>query len=83
MPYSRRPLTLSPTTMPGDKYSTTKALTITERKNFESLKILEFPVPDLEPLELLIENIAIAQNPVDWKQLAWDYWIPDMCVLDL
>ncbi|KZV99414.1 GroES-like protein [Exidia glandulosa HHB12029] len=29
-------------------------------------------------MELLIENIAIAQNPVDWKQLAWDYWIPDI-----
>lgn len=67
--------------MPGDKYTTTKALTILARKQFD-LKIVEFPVPDLEPLELLLENVAVAQNPVDWKQVAWDFWLPDMYVED-
>lgn len=55
---------------------TVKALTITERKSLK-LSILEFPEPELGPDELLIENVVVAQNPADWKQIAFD-WLAEI-----
>lgn len=59
-------------------YTTTKALALLVRKDIDSLQIREFPVPDLAPDELLIENVAVAQNPGDWKRIAYDVYIHDI-----
>ncbi|EJD44941.1 GroES-like protein [Auricularia subglabra TFB-10046 SS5] len=53
-------------------YGTTKALTILTRKDINSLQIREFPVPELGPHEVLIENVAVAQNMGDWKRIVFD-----------
>lgn len=53
-------------------YSATKALTLVTRKDIGSLQIREFPVPELAPHEVLIENVAVAQNMGDWKRIVFD-----------
>ncbi|EJT98631.1 GroES-like protein [Dacryopinax primogenitus] len=51
------------------------ALSITSHKQTTPLTLLPFPEPELGPGELLIQNVAIAQNPVDWKQIDYDIGI--------
>ena len=53
------------------------ALQLTERKSFD-LKLVEVPEPEIAADEILVENVAVAQNPVDWKQIAWDFRVPSM-----
>ncbi|EJD44942.1 GroES-like protein [Auricularia subglabra TFB-10046 SS5] len=59
-------------------YTTTLALALFKRRDADSLQIREFPVPELAPSELLIANVAVAQNPGDWKRIAYDVYIGDI-----
>ncbi|KAF8582932.1 GroES-like protein [Ramaria rubella] len=52
-----------------------KALSITEHKQKTPLTLLDYEEPTLGTGEILVENIAVAQNPVDWKQLDYDIGI--------
>ncbi|EJD44938.1 GroES-like protein [Auricularia subglabra TFB-10046 SS5] len=61
-----------------ETYKTTKALALTARKDIDSLTIIEQPVPDLAANEILIANVAVAQNPVDWKQIVLDFGILEL-----
>jgi len=56
---------------------TVHALSITEPKSFK-LSILEFNEPKFEDHEFLIKNVAVAQNPVDWKQIEYNFNIPSL-----
>ncbi|EJD44932.1 GroES-like protein [Auricularia subglabra TFB-10046 SS5] len=58
--------------------TTTQALTLTARQDFDSLELREVPVPALGPNEVLVSNVAVAQNPVDWKQIAYDFALPEV-----
>ncbi|TDL20446.1 GroES-like protein [Rickenella mellea] len=55
-----------------------KALTITERKQKTPLTLFDFEEPQLGEGEFLVENVAVAQNPVDIKQLDHDVRIPSI-----
>ncbi|KIJ47905.1 hypothetical protein M422DRAFT_205804 [Sphaerobolus stellatus SS14] len=52
------------------------ALTIKEPKQKTPLTLESYEEPDLGSGEFLVQNVAVAQNPVDWKQLDWDYGVP-------
>ncbi|EJT98636.1 GroES-like protein [Dacryopinax primogenitus] len=51
------------------------ALSITEHHQKTPLTLLPFDEPQLGEGELLIANAAVAQNPVDWKQIDFDFGI--------
>ncbi|KZT55735.1 GroES-like protein [Calocera cornea HHB12733] len=55
-----------------------KALSITEHKQKTPLTLIDFEEPSLAEGEILIENAAVAQNPVDWKQIDYDFNIPSL-----
>ena len=38
----------------------------------DSVKLQSFPVPQPGPGEVLIQNVAVASNPKDWKYPSWD-----------
>ncbi|KZO93630.1 GroES-like protein [Calocera viscosa TUFC12733] len=52
-----------------------KALSITEHHQKTPLTLLDFDEPELAEGEILIENAAVAQNPVDWKQIDFDFGV--------
>jgi NADPH:quinone reductase-like Zn-dependent oxidoreductase len=51
-----------------------KALLITEPKG--ALQLSTAPKPTAGKGELLVKNVAVALNPVEWKQIAYNFWIP-------
>lgn len=51
-----------------------KALFITEPKG--ALQLSTPPKPTAGKGELLVKNVAVALNPVEWKQIAYNFWIP-------
>ncbi|TDL20448.1 GroES-like protein [Rickenella mellea] len=55
-----------------------KALSITERRQKTPLTLLDFDEPELGNGEFLVENVAAAQNPIDWKQIDYDIGIPSL-----
>ncbi|TDL20447.1 GroES-like protein [Rickenella mellea] len=55
-----------------------KALSITEHHQKTPLTLLDFEEPQLEDGEILVENVAVAQNPIDWKQVDYDFGIKSL-----
>ncbi|EJT98637.1 GroES-like protein [Dacryopinax primogenitus] len=55
-----------------------QALSLTSHKQTTPLTLLPFTEPELGTGELLIQNVAVAQNPVDWKQIDFDFNIPSL-----
>ncbi|KZS95260.1 GroES-like protein [Sistotremastrum niveocremeum HHB9708] len=55
-----------------------KALVVTERKQKTPLTLADYEEPTLSEGDLLLENVAAAQNPVDAKQLDNDFGIPSI-----
>ncbi|KZO93631.1 GroES-like protein [Calocera viscosa TUFC12733] len=55
-----------------------KALSVTEHYQKTPLTLLDFDEPELAKGEILIENAAVAQNPIDWKQIDFDIGIMDV-----
>ncbi|KAF8530064.1 GroES-like protein [Hysterangium stoloniferum] len=53
-----------------------KALTIEVANQKTPLRLIDYEEPVLASDEILIQNVAVAQNPVDWKQVDWGYGIP-------
>ena len=43
--------------------------------------VQERPIPSPGPDEILVQNKAIAVNPVDWKRPAWDFGISSYPVI--
>ena len=52
---------------------------ITERKSL-AIQLTTVPTPTVGAGELLVANAAVAQNPVDWKQIAYDFALPEVYV---
>ncbi|KAI5481617.1 dehydrogenase [Pseudohyphozyma bogoriensis] len=67
------------TAMTAPKYPTHGiALQVTERRQTTPLTLARVDIPGLRQGEVLIENVAAAQNPVDAKQLDNDFGIPTL-----
>ena len=49
---------------------------LSEGKN---ITIKTFPVPNPGPKEVLIQNVAVASNPKDWKN---PYWYPQKSTIE-
>jgi len=56
--------------------TTHKGLLLTEAKG--KLTLGSVNRPSLEKGEVLVKNVACAVNPVDWKQIEYNFWIPTL-----
>ncbi|KZS95295.1 GroES-like protein [Sistotremastrum niveocremeum HHB9708] len=57
---------------------TFKALVVTAKKQTTPLTLADYEEPSLSEGELLLENVAAAQNPVDAKQVDFDFGISSL-----